>query len=212
MIDRRGLIMKIVLRQTQLYTFLKYCNESGLERKVLDCGAGGSLPPLILFKEHGYITCGIEIDQAALDKAQVFEREYSTSLGIIKGDMRRLPFGDKYFSHVYSYNSIFHMTKADIGKSINELKRVLKPGGLMFVNFASIYDFRYGQDEKVGEGEFLHPEDGEPVLHSYYDTYEADKYFDDMKIIHKENRILERTFEGEMITQGYIDYIARKPI
>lgn len=88
--------------------------------------------------------------------------------------------------------------------------RVLKPQSLLFVNFGSVNDFRYGQDVKAGEEEFLHPEDGEMVLHSYYDINEADKYFEGMDIIHKENRILERIFEGERITQGYIDYIARK--
>lgn len=28
-----------------------------------------------------------------------------------------------------------------------------------------------------------------------------------MKIIYKENRIIERLYEGEKIKQGYIDYI-----
>lgn len=201
--------MKMVFRQTQLYTFLRYCNESNLEKSVLDCGAGGNLPPLALFAEQGYKTCGVEIDQRAMDRAKVFEKEYNMDLRTIQGDMRALPFRDNEFSHVFSYNSIFHMTKAEIKKAMDEMKRVLKPGGLLFVNFASVNDFRYGQDERAGEGEFLHPEDGELVLHSYYDINEADKYFEDMEIIHKENRVLERIFEGERITQGYIDYIAR---
>lgn len=202
--------MKLVFRQTQLYTFLRYCNESALERKVLDCGAGGNLPPLALFAEHGYNTCGVEFDQRALDRAEAFEKENGMTLGIVNGDMRQLKFENEEFSYVYSYNSIFHMTKAEIGKAMNEMKRVLKPGGLLFVNFASVNDFRYGQDERAGEGEFLHLEGGELVLHSYYDIDEADKYFDGMEIIHKENRALDRIFEGEKIRQGYIDYIARK--
>ena len=31
-----------------------------------------------------------------------------------------------------------------------------------------------------------------------------------IEVILKENRILDRTFEGEKIRQGYIDYIVRK--
>lgn len=202
--------MPILFRQTQLYTFLKYCCESGLPRAVLDCGAGGNLPPLALFAEHGYKTFGIELDGRALDRAHAFEKEHSMDLGIIHGDMRALPFENEELSHVFSYNSIFHMSKADIRKTIKEMKRVIKPGGLMFVNFTSVNDFRYGQDEKAGEGEFLHPGGGELVLHSYYDEDEADILFEGMEIVHKENRILERIFEGERIRQGYIDYIAKK--
>ena len=31
-----------------------------------------------------------------------------------------------------------------------------------------------------------------------------------MRILFKENRILERIYEGEKIKQGYIDYIVQK--
>ena len=43
--------------------------------------------------------------------------------------MRQLKFENESLSFVYSYNSVFHMTKADISKSISEMKRVLKPNG-----------------------------------------------------------------------------------
>jgi hypothetical protein len=62
----------------------------------------------------------------------------------------------------------------------------------------------------VGEGEFLQNERNEKVIHTYYDIEEAEKHFKDMKIEFKENRILERIYEGEKIKQGYIDYIVQK--
>ena len=48
------------------------------------------------------------------------------------------------------------------------------------------------------------------ISKSNYDVEEAEKHFKDMKILFKENRILERIFEGEKIKQGYIDYIVQK--
>lgn len=71
-------------------------------------------------------------------------------LNIENGDMRNLRFDDSTFSFVYSYNSIFHMSKEDIQKSINEFYRVLKPKGLMFVNFLTTSDFRCGHGENLG--------------------------------------------------------------
>ena len=202
--------MKFVFRQTQLYKFLKYCNEINLQRSVLDCGAGGNCPPLALFSEYGYKTYGIEISDSEIEMAKTFSKQHNVELNISKGDIRKLPFEDESISCIYSYNTIFHMKKEDITKAVNEIKRVLKPGGICFVNFLSINDEDYGQGEKVGEGEFLQIEGDEKVIHTYYNIEEAETHFADMKILFKENRDLERIYEGEKIRQCYIDYIVQK--
>ncbi|OPJ62849.1 class I SAM-dependent methyltransferase [Clostridium oryzae] len=202
--------MKIVFRQVQLYKFLQYCNETNMDKIVLDCGAGGNCPPLALFADHGYKTYGIELSDSQLEKAKEFEKENGLKLNIIKGDMRKLSFGDDSMSYVYSWGSIFHMSKNDIARSINEIKRVLKPGGLCFVNFLSKDDFRYEQGEKIGYGEYIQDEDGSDVIHSYFDDEEAEKYLRDMNIIYKEKRVFHRIYEGKQIRQGYIDYIFKK--
>ncbi|MDR3598634.1 class I SAM-dependent methyltransferase [Clostridium sp.] len=202
--------MNLVFRQTQLYKFLSYCNQSDLEKIVLDCGAGGNCPPLALFSEFGYKTYGIELSDSQIEKAQTFSKEHNVELNISKGDITSLTFEDEFISFIYSYNTIFHMEKADIAKAVDEIKRVLKPGGICFINFLSISDEEYGHGEKVGEGEFLQEEDGQKVVHTYYDIEEGEAHFKDMHILFKENRVLERIFEGKKIKQGYIDYIVQK--
>lgn len=202
--------MKLIFRQPQLYRFLNFCNEEGLEKTILDCGAGGKMPPLSLFLQNGYKTYGIEISDKQIERAEAFSKEHKVNLNIANGDMRKLPFENESFNYVYSYNSIFHMKKADIKTAVNEIKRVLKPGGLCLVNFLSINDEDYRKGEKAGDGEFFRIEDGEKILHAYYDINEAEDHFKDMKILFKENRILERIYEGQKIKQGYIDYIVKK--
>lgn len=202
--------MKVILKQPQIYRFLNYCNEIDLEKVVLDCGAGGKYPPLSLFADQGYTTYGIEICDSQIESADNFSKQHGLNLNIKKGDMRKLPFEDESISFVYSYNSIFHMTKSDIQKSLNELKRVLKPGGLMCVNFLTVDDQAYGEGEEVGKNEYLQMERGDKVIHSYFEINEAENYLQDMKIVYKENRLLERIFEGEKIKQGYVDYIFQK--
>ena len=204
--------MKFIFRQTQLYKFLNYCNEIDLDKSVLDCGAGGNCPPLALFSEFGYKTYGIELNDSQIEEAKKFSKEHNIELNISKGDMRKLPFEDESISCIYSYNTIFHMKKVDITKAVNEIKRVLKPGGICFINFLSINDSDYGQGEKIGEGEFVQTERCEKVIHTYYDFEEAEKHFKGMDILFKENRSLETLYEGEKIKQGYIDYIAQKII
>lgn len=203
--------MKTIFRQNQLYTFLLYCNDVELCKEVLDCGAGGNCPPLAIFAQHGYKTQGIEIDDRQIQLARKFEIENGLELNIAKGDMRKLPYEDNSISFIYSYNSIFHMSKREISEAISEIRRVLPLGGLTFINFASIHDQRAKAGKQVGEGEYLQIERGEEILHSYFQDNEAEKFFDGFNILYKENRVREgRTQSGGTIRLGYLDYILEK--
>ena len=202
--------MSVVFRQTQLYKFLLFCNRNTMEKVVLDCGAGGDCPPLALFKEHGYKTFGIEMSDSQIQKSEIFSQDHDISLNIIKGDIRNLPFNDESMSYVYSFNTIFHMKKEDIAKAVSEIRRVLKPGGICFINFLSTDDEDYGNGVKVEEGSYMQMEDDQEVIHTYYKDNEAEEHFEGMKIVYKEKRILEREYEGEKIRKGYIDYIVEK--
>ena len=198
----------MIFRHTPLYKFLEHCNrEEG--RKVLDCGAGGNMPPLSLFASHGYETTGIELSDTQVKRANAFGDKQNQVLNVMKGDMTKLPFEDDVFDVVYSYNSIFHMMKKDIDVAVSEMKRVLKPGGMMFINFLSVDDFRCGEGPHLGNHQYEQMDD-EPVIHSYFEYDEAEKYFGNMTFVLKERRILERMYEGEKIKQGFIDYIVRK--
>lgn len=207
--------MKPIFTQNQLFTFLLYCNSQGLEKTILDCGAGGSLPPLALFKEHGYETKGIDNSETAIEQAEKFQLEYGMKLNITKGDMRNLSFQDNSFSYCFSYNTIFHMSKEDIKKCLVEMKRVLVPGGLMFVNFVSTSDERCGSGEEVRPGEYYEIEHGEKVLHSYFEENEGNNLFEELGLKRVYQEVRKRTGpkrSGGFITLGYVDYIVEKPL
>lgn len=203
--------MKQAFNQIQLYTFLLYCNGTGLEKTILDCGAGGRIPPLAIFKVHGYQTYGVDNNQNQIKLAHEFEKANGTELNIIEGDMLNLHFEDGTVNFVYSYNSIFHMSKDEIGKVIDEIYRVLPSSGLAFVNFPTIHDWRFEVGEKVGDGEYLQEEHGEKILHSYFRVDEPEEYFDNFNIIYKETRNREGYIrKGTKITRGFVDYILEK--
>jgi len=75
--------MDEVIWATSLYAFLRHCNYSSLSRVVLDCGAGGSQPPLSLFYQVGYTTYGIEIAAEPLEQAQRFGAQNDMALNIV---------------------------------------------------------------------------------------------------------------------------------
>ncbi|WP_379140228.1 class I SAM-dependent methyltransferase [Paenibacillus sp. sgz500992] len=204
--------MNEVYKQIPLYRYLSFCNESDLERTVLDCGAGGDSPPLGLFAQYGYVASGIDCNPEQIDIAQTWAAEKGYELDIQQGDMRQLAFDDESFSFVYSYNSIFHMRKLEVAQSIEEMKRVLKPGGIMFVNFLTVNDFRCGEGGDLGQNQYEQFDDDLPVIHSYYTATEPDELFSGMKLLYKEDRVLQRIYDGQLITQGFVDYIVQKPL
>lgn len=202
--------MSTFYHQIPLYRFIACCEETQMEKTILDCGAGGDLPPLALFYEHHYKVAGIDIDPRQIEKANAYAKNRQMQLNIQHGDMCDLPFDDAFFSFVYSYNSIFHMPKTDIKTAIQEMQRVLKPHGLMFINFLTVHDFRCGSGEDLGQNQYMQWDDDQKVIHAYFDEAEADHYIQGMKILFKENRMIERYYQGQWIRQGFLDYIAQK--
>ena len=192
---------------TPLYEFLRQCNASPLAREVLDCGAGGDDPPLQLFHQYGYRTAGVEIAEGPLTAAQAFCQENGLTLNILRGDMRRLPFPSASFSFVYSYNAIFFMTKPDIAAAMHEIERVLKPGGLCYVNFTSVDDPDNSSfcETAPARRRLLKSE-----RFAKHQDDEADAYFERFEIIRKEKRLVDRRHRNGRSVQATVEYIARK--
>lgn len=195
-----------------LFLFLRVCEDIKLEKKILDCGAGGRMPPLYIFHMFGYKTQGVDISEEQIRKARTFCEEKGVNLGIEKGDMRDLPFEDSSFGFVYSYDTICHMPKKEIAIAMGEMKRVLKKDGLLYVNFFSTEDSKFGKGEKVGNGEFVHDEHGGKEMHSYFKDDEPDRFFVGLEILAKQKRMLETstTISGKKRVRAYLDYIVKK--
>lgn len=193
-----------------IYNFLGYCNESPLEKKVLDCGAGGSNPPLWLFHEYGYQTHGVEISTAQIDQSMKFCQDSGINLGIVQGDMKNIPFGESSFSFLFSYNTSVHMSKQDFLKALSEFARVTQSGGLCYVNFLSTDCDTYGDGVEVADGEFLQEDEEGDVLFCHYKIGEPEQLMTGFEIIYKEIRTIERLIRGNISRSSYYDYNKEK--
>ena len=191
-----------------LYTFLDYALDAKLEKTILDCGAGGNFPKIALYAMNGFETYGIEISEERMKMAKDFAKKRGLKIQIVKGDMRSLPYESESYGFAYSYNTIFHMNKEDIGVIINEMFRVVKKNGMVYVNLLSIDDSRYGMGKEISPGTFAQDEDGEQSSHTFFKHDEGDSYFSDYEILYKQIRI-EYLYEWDS-TRGMIDYIVKK--
>ena len=149
---------------------------------------------------------GIEIATEALEKSSRFCRETAMPLEIFCGDMRHIPFASETFSFVYAFNAIFFMTKPDIARAMGEMERVLRPGGLIYVNFISI--------DEPDKGPFCETAPARLLLKSerfaQHEDDEPDAYFQAFEIQRKEKRFEDKVHGGGRSLQVYIEYIARK--
>ena len=185
-----------------------------MEKVILDCGAGGGRPPLGLFAEWGYKCYGIDISEQAINAARQFATKHNLKIDLRIGDFRHIPFNDESFSFVFTQNSLNHLSKIDTEIAIAEMKRVLKPGGLLFVDFMSV-DCSYCNEEEmgklVGDYEFFGVHGEGESLHSFFRNDEPDRYFDDMEAVRKKKVVSTNFYNGRTSTDVLLWYYLRKP-
>jgi len=156
--------------------------------KVLDCGAGGDLPPLSIFASNGFESVGIDISRNQVDKANEFAKRNRLDMKFIEGDMRDLPFDDESFDYVYEHFSIGHLSHTDTAKTLKEIYRVLKKGGLCQIGLISTNSRPsklMGTDQ--GNGKYVNKASDGDRVHYLFTDIEMDNLVSDWKIISKEN-------------------------
>ncbi|MCC6781282.1 MAG: methyltransferase domain-containing protein [Planctomycetes bacterium] len=101
------------------------------------CGPGGMLEPLARFGA----VCGLDIAHDALRycKHRGFPR-------VATGSGTELPFADASFDVVALFDAIEHIE--DDRAALAEVRRILKPGGLVFISVPA-YQFLYSQNDRL---------------------------------------------------------------
>jgi ubiquinone/menaquinone biosynthesis C-methylase UbiE len=188
----------IILRPNAIpvYGFLSAIAAGGLpvegepQLKILDCGAGGPVPPVALFAQQGFEAFGMDIDPEQLERARQFCEAQNIDVDLRQGDMRALPFGDESFDYVFEHYAMCHLSKEDTVKAISEMQRVLKPGGMAFWGVISTdcWPKSFFGEERI-PGEFWIMEDGELARHSMFTDAEADALVSGWKIESRQKQV-----------------------
>ncbi len=109
-------------------------------RRVLEIGSGAGAHSA-LFNHRGAEVVALDLTpDRVVTTARKLDQLEPTSLAV-QGDARRLPFSDGWFDIVYS-NGVLHHSP-DIDRSVSEVYRVLKPGGLAVVMLYARHSFLY---------------------------------------------------------------------
>ena len=105
-------------------------------KRILDLGCGDGLT-LAFLAGKGFDVTGIDYSEIGLANARKRLAETGKSAKLIVGDIYApLPFADGAFDAVIAYQVINHNRIGEIRKLLQEIKRILKPGGLFSVKVA----------------------------------------------------------------------------
>jgi ubiquinone/menaquinone biosynthesis C-methylase UbiE len=96
--------------------------------RVLVAGAGRGDEAILLHERFGLWTAGVDIN---LSRSAAFDA--ARGLSLQRQDLQNLGFKAHSFDLIYSYHVLEHVQ--DARRSLLELARVLKPGGVLFVGF-----------------------------------------------------------------------------
>ncbi len=100
--------------------------------RVLDGGCGRG-DKVFALRRAGFDAVGLDFAPRTVRAVHAAVPD----LPIVCGDVRRLPFGDESFDGYWSLGVIEHFY-GGYGRILREIRRVLRPGGTLFLTFPSI--------------------------------------------------------------------------
>ena len=144
-------------------------------RSILDlgCGAGRHL---VYLARGGYEVYGADISENGLRHARKWLDRERLPARLVRSDMSAIPFDDGSFETVICTHTIQHQTWRGMQQTMSEIRRVLRPTGLLFFTCPSRRDRRYGRGEELEPNTFIEaegPDMGVPHHYSNLGEVEA---------------------------------------
>ena len=120
------------------------------ERRVLDAACGEGYGTALLAAAGARSAIGVDLDESTI----VHARGRHPGPEFVQADVRQLPFEDRAFDLIVSFETIEHVRDPDA--VLDELQRVLADDGLLIVSTPNKH--QYLVDNEFHEREFAHEE------------------------------------------------------
>ena len=155
-------------------------------KNVLDLGCGLGRHA-ILFAKNGFNVTACDLSDYGVNHLNDWSDKENLKIETVVCDMLKLPFNENSFDAIFSYHTISHTDTIGVKKVINELKRVLKSNGELFLTLCSkeTWSFKDAGYPKIDENTVLKQEDGpeDGIPHFYVNLEDIQKLFNDFEII-----------------------------
>jgi SAM-dependent methyltransferase len=187
----------------------------------LGCGVGRHV---VYLAERGFRMAGLDVSPSGIRLTQeaCLVREFQFEGRV--SDMSALPWSDQTFDAVLSISAIHHHQRQEIQRTLGEVRRVLKPGGLLLADFPCTHTTDYclmrtqvcaGQIDEVEPNTFvdrrsgLEDTDDGFLPHHYCDEADLRDLLSSFEIIRLGTSLLES--KDGLATRGKWIASARRP-
>jgi SAM-dependent methyltransferase len=99
-------------------------------QRIFDLGCGPGHVARYLY-DRGVPVQGVDLSPAMIAHA----RQLHPGIAFTQGNMLALDVGDAVWGGIVAFYSLIHMPRADLSTALRELKRVLRPGGVLLLAF-----------------------------------------------------------------------------
>ncbi|NOR46126.1 MAG: methyltransferase domain-containing protein [Candidatus Delongbacteria bacterium] len=179
-------ILNTVVEAIELFKSKKY-------KYIFDLGCGTGRNTVYLASK-GFQVLASDISKKGLDitKEEVNKHNLSDKVTYDTQDMFDMALPNNNFDAVLCVWTQGHGLKHQIQKSINEVYRILKMGGMTVMDFVTVDDNTFGLGKKIAPNTFVGGRPGEEDIPHYYAT------MDDLKKMfskYSNVKYIDRTYE-----------------
>ncbi len=172
--------------------------------RLLDagCGNGRYAIPLAM---RGFDVVAVDVSLNALKMAGKSIVGRKIDIGLLASNVYQMPFSDSSFDVIWCYGVLQHLLLKEREAAIGEFRRLLRNGGLLFVEVLGEEDMRYGGDE-VEPGTFSRKNG---IVYHYFSRSELEELLGELSCKIVESR-KEKRFKGKFYTRHMISAVAEK--
>ncbi|WP_406660438.1 class I SAM-dependent methyltransferase [Methanolobus sp. ZRKC3] len=176
---------------------------SSSSSRLLDAGCGNGRYSLPLSRKYDVV--GIDVSANAISKAQTYIKKSGHDALLLVSTITDLPFSENSFDAVICYGVLQHLLEHERKQTVDEFRRVLKPGALLFFEAFGVEDMRYGGEEL--EKDTFVRKGG--IIYHYFSEKELRSLFSEFETVKLENIRVEKRFKGELYTRHHIRAVLR---
>ncbi|HPE15652.1 MAG TPA: methyltransferase domain-containing protein [Oscillospiraceae bacterium] len=179
---------------------------------VLDFGCGLGRHA-VFFARAGFRVSAFDLSPAAAAHLTAWAAREELPVRVETADMLSLPFADDSFDAIFAYHVVSHTDTAGIRTILGEIRRVLRPGGEVYLTLCSkeTWSFRDSGYPRLDENTLVKiggPEDGIP--HFYVTLDDVFPLFSDFQI--KRIRHIDECYtEGDLQNSKHYFILAGRP-